>query len=582
MAYTIARQLRVAATSRCWRYASSGSAWSPAVSSVSKTAVGAPNSTTFEGLGITNELCDGLKKKLAITQPNAVQMKSIPHLLEGRDLMIQSETGSGKTLSFLLPILQKSKHVCSTLIIVPTRELAVQTLHVVNSLKPSTEHGPFAVALVSGLETYFAAEDVQKLAPRVLIATPKRLLEVMNVAPQLFYTVQHVVLDEVDRLVPTAAPSRLKHKNRFHPKPTMVALTLLREELLKGRASSLQLVGVSATLSHSMRAELLDLGFSEKARLVYMQDRIAVPETIRHRFALYNGAHRDKAVLLTQIFNSLGAEQALVFIHNGAPIDGFVYALKKQGILAEALYSHQADPESLDSYAAFLKDFEDGHIQMVVANEATVRGLDFPFVKHVILLEVPPNPATYVHLAGRASRHGQEGFVTVVACPEDESFGNLEHIYRKLNINATKVAPELLDIGECQEDEEGVWDQSSAVILRGEDKLVPREEENGEEQDSQQLGSGKERKKASKFDEHDDDEDFDLKALGSDDEVRKLLHSKHAVPVMSDLPYDTVQLGQMEMRPDGNESIGKQSENRELEHREWQKLRSQIKNKRKR
>lgn len=259
---------------------------------------------SFGELGIVRSISDNLRKSLKITEPTPVQKKAIPRLLDGYDVMIQSETGSGKTLAFILPLLQKSRHMCATIIMVPTRELACQILASINALFPAHDSGEFAVALVSGTNNVVNAKDIRALTPRVIVSTPKRLVELMTESPDLFAATKHVVLDEVDRLLP---PGHGMKKTRFgrsyHPRPALLAVTMLKEQILKQRQGKVQLVAVSATLSQFMRAELLELGFSETSRLVYMQDRIGVPAAVRHQYAVYTDPYHSKAALLTQVLS---------------------------------------------------------------------------------------------------------------------------------------------------------------------------------------------------------------------------------------------------------------------------------------
>ena len=261
--------------------------------------------SSFERLGITRAIDKSLRTSMSISRPKPVQVKAIPRLLEGYDVMIQAETGSGKTLAFLLPLLQNSRHICATLVIVPSRELAVQILKTVNAVFPPHAGGDFGVALVSGHNMQLSAEHVRQAAPRVIIGTPKRLMELMTASPDLFSTVKHIVLDEIDKLIPPEPPSKkLQKKRHHHVKPALAVVSKLKDRIL-AKNQSVQLVAVSATLSHAIRASLLDLGFSETSRLVYMQDKIGVPSHIWHQFAVYPNIRFSKVALLTQVSVSM-------------------------------------------------------------------------------------------------------------------------------------------------------------------------------------------------------------------------------------------------------------------------------------
>lgn len=257
---------------------------------------------SFETLGVSAHLLKGLRK-MGIVEPTPIQCKAIPPMLDGRDVIIQSMTGTGKSLAFLLPILQSTKHLCSTLIIVPTRELAVQLLMVANKLVPSGPRGPFSVALVAGVENQVTVGDLRHYVPRIIIATPKRLLQVIAADPDLFSGVRRIVLDEVDRMIPPLSPHatipELKRRE-LHPRPALVILKLLRREILP-KTSQVQLICASATLNKWMRAELLTMGFSSTAKLALMQERWTMPKGITHKFAVYRSLTMPKARLLVQV-----------------------------------------------------------------------------------------------------------------------------------------------------------------------------------------------------------------------------------------------------------------------------------------
>lgn len=357
--------------------------------------------------------------------------------------MIKSETGSGKTLTFLLPALQEKLVGLTTVIVVPSRELAVQILYQANKLCESIRHPKRVMAYFAGSsDDETLLREYSKVRPHVLIATPKPLLKLLETRLRDFANIQRIVLDEVDKLL-LLPDKRAKMKKRAVRDIHIRATNVIIEKFLKqNRKHTPQLLATSATLDENIEEELCNLGWGDHPKIVRISEIITsrtlvTPSTIQHSYIECDdtsvckvSGHMDKIDILIEHFRSSGEKSALVFIHRGAPISQFVYELQKQKVRVEALHENV---KGSTQYSKFLKAFETGEIELVVATEETVRGLDFSWLNTVYLLEIPRTANEYLHLCGRVGRVGRSGRAVVITESSRER-KRIEGHYRKLGV----------------------------------------------------------------------------------------------------------------------------------------------------
>ncbi len=410
---------------------------------------GSLNTSTFSGLGVTASLCKILSNE-GITAPSQVQDRALPATLSSQaNCMISSETGSGKTLTFLLPALQEKIVGLTTLIIVPSRELAVQILHQANTLNATTNQNKRIMAYFTGtLDEDTLLQNFAETRPHILIATPKPLLKLLETKASDFANITRLVLDEVDKLL--LLPDRKsKMKKRAVRDIHTRATNLIVEKLLrqKRRKTSLQMIATSATLDKEVEEELCEMGWGDHPQIVRVSEIISKnplisPSTIQHCYLECDNTSEcktreqcDKIDVFLDHFRSTGDKSALVFIHRGAPITQFLYELQKRKIKVEALHENVSESEQ---YSKFLKAFKNGDIEIVIATEETVRGLDFPWLQTVYILEVPRTASEYLHLCGRVGRVGRCGqAVVVVESPSEKR--RLDNHYKKLRVDGEAI-----------------------------------------------------------------------------------------------------------------------------------------------
>lgn len=367
---------------------------------------------TFFDLGIKSELVKLLDVNY-IRKPLQVQEQAIPLILNRRNVVVQSATGSGKTLTFLLPIIQnlnQQQRSCSNIIVVPTRELASQTYKEVCKYISNKE---FVSRHVSGVNDEHDTKLSRALKySKILIGTPKKLLEIIENNSGYFRNIQCVVLDEVDRLLPLKAISS-SSTNLAKVKPTEKLLSMLNFF-----RKNTQYIATSATVPNALLEELKFIGFTKHCQVIKLIPKEfpfgKVPSNIRHNFIITpDDTPYSKLKMIVQLFRISKEKSVLVFIDNSESVENVVEEFRKMDLNAVALYKELLLPAP-NSFENFQKKFEDGIIQIVVATDDTVRGLDFPFISQAYLTYIPKSPHNYLHVSGRVGRLQQTSYVTTL------------------------------------------------------------------------------------------------------------------------------------------------------------------------
>ena len=303
--------------------------------------VGIEQPESFQELGIKPSLCKVLKDD-NILIPTAVQYKALPLTMsDKRNCIIRSETGTGKTLTFLLPALQEQLPGLTTLILVPTRELAVQIHHQAKKLiKDGRDKRARRVMVVfsggSKEEDEAEQETLADVQPHILIGTPKRVLQLIEADKKEFVSLRRVVLDEVDKLLHLAhkRSTRKQAVREKHPRPA----SLIVEQLLGlKRRYKTQLIATSATADDQIKEALSILGWGPDPLVVSTSDRmnqLISPDSIEHCYLpCYDSDEAqfpegyDKLDALVNHFQSSSDKSTLVFIHRNARISQFLYDL---------------------------------------------------------------------------------------------------------------------------------------------------------------------------------------------------------------------------------------------------------------
>jgi ATP-dependent RNA helicase RhlE len=352
---------------------------------------------TFENLNLIEPLTAALKKK-GYTEPTPIQEQSIPHILAGKDIFGCAQTGTGKTAAFALPLLQlltakKSENKkIKALILAPTRELAIQISE--NFTAYSSNLGIKHVTIFGGV-----SQNNQTRALRagvdVLVATPGRLLDLMN---QGFINLQHVeylILDEADRMLDMGFINDIN-------------------KILAKIPNERQTIFFSATVS----PVIMKLAEKILKNPVKVSVTPVSSASVLVKQSVYYVTKEDKKSLLKHLLKDGTIAHALVFTRTKRGADRVVKELNKSSIKAEAIHGDK----SQNARERALKGFKDRSIRILVATDIASRGIDVDKLTHVINYELPEQAETYVHRIGRTGRAGSSGFALSFCNPDERDY----------------------------------------------------------------------------------------------------------------------------------------------------------------
>jgi ATP-dependent RNA helicase RhlE len=362
-------------------------------------AEGAP--TPFRGLNLDTRLMQGLND-LGFEGTRPVQGAVIPLALEGRDVVACAETGTGKTLAFAAPILQRLLHeqpgygertraaYTRALVLAPTRELAVQ---IEDSLVGLTYHTHVSTAAVYGGVNMDQQERALKAGVDIVVATPGRLMDHMRHGSVDFTRLQVLVLDEADRMMDMG----------FWPDVQRIIATLPadRQTLL----FSATLPGEIMKLVHeTLRAP----------RYVQVGANRGAARTIKHSIEVL--PRNRKIDWLASFAKRDASGPVLVFVRTKIGADRVARQLQSKSIRAAALHADRTQQERTQA----VEGFRAGRHPVLVATDIAARGLDIEGIAHVVNFEVPDTPEAYVHRVGRTGRAGAEGHAITLVAPEEQ------------------------------------------------------------------------------------------------------------------------------------------------------------------
>ena len=369
----------------------------------------------FDTLGLAPPLLKAVVDT-GYTTPTPIQAKAIPLALQGLDLMAGAQTGTGKTAAFALPILQKllpfassstspAKHPIRALVLVPTRELAIQ---VEESFKVYAKHTSLKSLVVFGGVDIRTQTPHLKTGIEILVATPGRLLDHVEQKTLNLSQVQMLVLDEADRMLDMGFMPDLKRILALLPKQ--------RQNLM-----------FSATFSNEIKRLADD--FLTNPILVEVARSNATNDNVAQK--VYQLAQSDKQAFLTQLLLKDDAKQVIVFTKTKITASKLSRALQKEGIAADAIHGDKSQKERIEALDAF----KAGKITVLVATDVAARGLDISDLPMVINYEIPSAPEDYVHRIGRTGRAGASGVaISLVNELEEEYLANIEKLIKKVLI----------------------------------------------------------------------------------------------------------------------------------------------------
>ena len=363
----------------------------------------------FSKLGLSDALVQGVKA-MGYVDPTPIQLRAIPLILEGRDVIGSAQTGTGKTAAFALPILSKlAGHSPGSrvLILEPTRELAAQ---VETAIRDFARFTNLKVAVIFGGVGYGRQMDDLKRGVDIIVATPGRLLDHIERGTCRLDKIQHLVLDEADRMLDMGFLPDVK---RIVQKCPANRQTLLFSATVPPQIESL--------IKWAMRSpETIEIGA-----------RRSPAETVKH--VIYPVAERQKTDLLRALLDQVHYESVIIFCRTKHRADQISHLLKRNQHAVAVLHSNRTQREREQA----LKGFREGKFEVLVATDIAARGLDIADVSHVINYDVPQHPEDYIHRIGRTGRAEATGDAFTLMVAEDSNY--VSRIERFINQKIERV-----------------------------------------------------------------------------------------------------------------------------------------------
>ena len=349
----------------------------------------------FSDLGLSDELSQAVAD-LGYTSPTPIQEKSIPIVLMGRDILGSAQTGTGKTASFTLPMIdilasgRAKARLPRSLILAPTRELAAQ---VADSFEKFSSYHKLSMALLIGGVSFTEQNAALSKGVDVLIATPGRLIDHFERGKVLLNDVKILVIDEADRMLDMG----------FIPDVERIASLLPRMR---------QTLFFSATLSDDIQK--LGAKFVMNPKVVEVAPPAATADTVAQH--LIWTEVRKKRQILRDILHHEAVKNAVIFCNRKRDIAELIKSLTQHGFSAVALHGDMTQSARLDA----LQRFKDGEVPLMIASDVAARGLDIAGLSHVFNFDVPSHAEDYVHRIGRTGRAGKSGRAFTIAASKDD------------------------------------------------------------------------------------------------------------------------------------------------------------------
>ncbi|QQG64600.1 DEAD/DEAH box helicase [Desulfobulbus oligotrophicus] len=349
---------------------------------------------------------------LGFTEPTPIQQAALPLLLQGRDMIGQAQTGTGKTAAFGLPLLQRivpAQAEVQALVLTPTRELAIQVAEALSSY--GTRLGTSVLAVYGG-QSYQQQFRSLRRGVQVIVGTPGRLLDLINQGYVTLNSVQTVVLDEADE---------------------MLSMGFIEDiELILGHVpTSRQTMLFSATISK--RVQELSARYLQQPETVSITPKQLTGATISQRYYLVN--QYDKVAALTRLLEMEDVDSALIFVRTRLATGELANQLTTRGFPAEPLNGDL----SQDARIQVLTRYRNGQIKILVATDVAARGLDIDDISHVFNFDLPEDPEIYVHRVGRTGRAGRQGTAISLLTPKDRWMLRRIEQYTHFKLNRSEL-----------------------------------------------------------------------------------------------------------------------------------------------
>ena len=348
---------------------------------------------TFESLGLTKEVLRVIQD-VGYEIPSAIQSAAIPPLLEGRDILGQAQTGSGKTAAFALPLLSnidiKNRSI-QILVLAPTRELAIQ---VAEAFQTYASHlKGFHIVPIYGGQDYRVQFRALERGVHVVVGTPGRVMDHMRKGSIKLQDLQCLVLDEADEMLRMGFIDDVEWVLEQIPTDHQTAL-----------------------FSATMPKQIANIAkkYLEDPAIIEIEDKTSTVDTVRQRYWMVSGLHKLDA--LTRILEVEDTDGIIIFVRTKIMTTALAEKLEARGFAAEALNGDM--PQKLRELT--VNKLKTGKLDVLIATDVAARGLDVPRISHVINYDVPYDSESYIHRIGRTARAGRKGDAILFISPREK------------------------------------------------------------------------------------------------------------------------------------------------------------------
>lgn len=356
--------------------------------------------STFEDLGLTKRVLDAVRK-VGYESPSPIQSLTIPHILAGRDVIGQAQTGTGKTAAFALPILSNLElklRKPQVLVLAPTRELAIQVSEAFQQY--ASQLSGFAVLPIYGGQEYSGQLRSLKRGVHVVVGTPGRVMDHMRRGTLDLKNLKLLVLDEADEMLRMGFIEDVEWVLERTPKERQIAL-------------------FSATMPPAVRR--IAENYLVKPEVLRIDNKMTTAETVKQRYWLVKKVHKLDA--LTRVLDAEQFDASIIFVRTKSATLELAEKLKARGFSAEALNGDIPQAQRERTVNLLKK----GAVDILVATDVAARGLDVERITHVINYDIPFDAESYVHRIGRTGRAGRVGHAILFVSPrEQRMLGSIE------------------------------------------------------------------------------------------------------------------------------------------------------------
>lgn len=367
---------------------------------------------SFESLGLSHNIIRSVKK-LGYLKPFPIQEQAVPVILRGKDLMGIAQTGSGKTACFVMPILEKLQNTevkkdrnVQVLILVPTRELAIQIDEVFRAFTDNLKREIRTMAVYGGVSINPQMKGL--FGVEVLIATPGRLLDLIDHNALSISGIQHLVIDEADKMFQSGFGEEM---NKLFAMMPVARQTILFSATLNDKVSEMkERLSINPTIVEIKKEEVEIDNIEQLA---------------------YHVAPENKGPFLRYLIKEKKVEKALIFVSSTRAADNLVEKLKKNKIKAVAIHSQKSQGARRNN----LEEFKSNGAQILVATDLIGRGIHIESLPCVINYELPRSPLDYIHRIGRTGRAHEKG--TAITILTDDELQHFRVIQKKMGRKVT-------------------------------------------------------------------------------------------------------------------------------------------------